>query len=504
MVTLTAPDADLEFPGAALQQTVESLGVVPGIALARIWLVQSNYQCMHCRSANPTKTSELSLHLVASHGRSRNESSPEVWNRTSGGFHQLPLHSQKIGRIASTGEPLLVRKSVAQSSLLNPDWVEHEAIQSFFGYPLIHSGHIQGVLAVFSRRELDDRDVNYLSQIAASVTSSLAYASQIATYRRRLQQAEAQNLRLRADLQTHTLEGPLVAVGTASQKWDRQIRLAAHHLQPVLISGGCGAGKEFTARLIHERSSQNSAPFVKVDANTIDASVLESLFAAQKDAGTVFIDAIEHAPHELQELLATLINSISRSSELGATEAHVSGIRVLSSTTVDLHENVANGSFNKDLFSAITVTDIQVPALAERHEDLAKLASDLLRAICRREHRPEVTLVDSALQLLKSYSWPGNVRQLRTVLESCLWRSPFGLVELDSSTLSDLLPGVASPVTVLTADEIKRRERANIEACLRQCGWKVYGPGGAAELLGMKPTSLIYRMKALKIRKPAK
>jgi transcriptional regulator with GAF, ATPase, and Fis domain len=476
---------------SGLQRIVENLTESPEIALARIWLLQTSDDCEVCRSKLESAESESSLHLAASAGSSRNPSRPESWNRLDGSSHRFPLRSQKIGRIGATGEPLIVRHAAGESSLTNPEWLSREGIQSFFGYPLVQDGGIFGVLAVFSRRELNDADLRFLRQIAEGGARLLADANRLADQDRRLSHLNIELASLRADLDSDGRWETLIASSPASRKWAGQIQLAAQHEQPVLIVGEHGAGKEFTARRIHGMNGRRGHVFHKLHAASLTIESLESIWDR---AGTLFLDAIERTPQGVQAKLTEML----------LAKPAGSAFRVLASSAVDLRAEVAAGRLRNDLFCALSVAEIDVPTLRDRRDDLPELVGEIVQQICRREHRDPLEIDPAALARLSRHAWPGNVRELRHVLECAVWRAEDGRLALDDC-LKIAPDGIErGDAAFVSAEELKRHERANVLACLKQSRWKVYGRGGAAELLGMKPTTLLYRMKSLGIRKPAR
>ena len=488
-----------------LRQVVENLAGSSEIALARIWLLQPEQSCEICRRNAADSGQECSLHLAASAGRSRVKQGTEVWDRLDGASHRFPLNSQKIGQIGATGEPLIVRHAKCEPSLTNPQWLKREGIQSFVGYPLMKDGQIFGVMAVFCRRELSNSDIWFLGQIAQDGSRLLTDAIRIADQHHQLERLELENRLLRNEVGSNW--GSLVARSAGSRKWDGQIRLAAQHRQPVLIRGESGTGKEFTARLIHQRSINSSGAFLKIDAAALTCELLHSLFAAggttQQHRPTVFLDAIDRAPVELQARLADIVLAHSMPESLAAMGTAIVSGRLLAATSTDLQEAVASGNFLNELYCALSVTEILVPPLRDRLEDLRDLCAELLVNITRNECRVGLALDTRDIARLERTTWSGNVRELRHILESAAWHSDDGrLVLPENIALAQDGSDGDEASAFVRADVLKRQERANVLACLKQCRWKVYGSGGAAEKLGMKPTSLMYRMKALGIQKP--
>ena len=499
-----------------LQRIVEGLTSDPETALARIWMLQSDTACdICCQHAGQHSHDEMGLHLAASAGHSRDASQPQTWNRLDGMSHRFPLRSQKIGRIGATGEPLIVRRTSGDSSLTNPLWLAQEGIQSFFGYPITDGGRIFGVLGVFLRRELTDPDLIYLGQIARAGAQFIIDAEHQFRLQTEVDSLTAENRTLRRRSKLDAIHGPLINTSAAARKWEEQIRLAAQHDSPVLIRGERGSGKEFTARRIHALSKAAQRPFLVVDAMDLDVTFLEQELAKpnhlsktgdpspgsdQTMAGTLLIESIEQASSDVQNWLASFL--IPRADGT-RQQSRTNRLRILAESAADLDHEITSGRLHNDLYCALSVAEIHVPPLRARAEDLSGLAKGVIERFCQREHRSTLEIPVRQLEEWTHGDWPGNVRELEFVLTRCLWRAAEDDVEVRDvktppSSSNDDLP------EILRVQDLRRNEKVNLLACLKQCDWKVYGSGGAAEMLGMKPTTLIYRMKILGIRRPSR
>jgi DNA-binding NtrC family response regulator len=269
--------------------------------------------------------------------------------------------------------------------------------------------------------------------------------------------------------------------------------MAVTHTKPVMIKGERGTGKELTARLIHSRSQLRAAPFVKISGESLTSGLIDSIATA----GTLLINDVERTPLDLQEQLMKTQVSMSYDRE------HPTAKRIMAGSSADLQSEVAKGRLRFDLYCALSVVEIEVPPLRHRSEDLPVLAAEIVHDICRRQSRTELELDDEALGRLSRYNWPGNVRELQLVLECAVMQSRDGVISLAGFLKSDAAAAGDGEPSFVRAVDLKQQERDNILACLKRSRGKVYGSGGAAELLGVKPTTLLYRMKVLKIRKPS-
>lgn len=500
-----------------LQSLVEGLTTDPDTALARIWLLQTESACDICRQHHSEwSAGELGLHLAASAGRSRTSGPPQTWDRLDGMSHRFPLRSQKIGQIGATGEPLIVRQTSGDSSLTNQQWLAQEGIQSFFGYPIADGERIFGVLGVFLRRELTEFDLNYLRQIANLSARQILHAERLneLQFRIRVLTAESSALGRRSELDRGW--GTPVCSTPASRKWDEQIRLAARHRSTVLICGERGSGKEYTARRIHALSEAAQAPFLVVHGKDLDIDFLEEQLRAPNSpsvtataslnhdkavCGTLLIESIEQTSAEVQRWLTQYLGQ--QHDQLSLPGNAPDQFRLIAESSVDLNHEVSSGRLQNELYCALSITEIHVPPLRARIDDLPGLARGMIEKFCEREHRTTLEIPQRLLSAWKQAEWPGNVRELELVLTRCLWRA--GENETEIREVEEMIaPELDPPSVILRAQDLKRNEKANLLACLKQCDWKVYGTGGAAEMLGMKPTTLIYRMKILGIRRPSR
>ncbi|HQJ08443.1 MAG TPA: sigma 54-interacting transcriptional regulator [Deltaproteobacteria bacterium] len=280
----------------------------------------------------------------------------------------------------------------------------------------------------------------------------------------------------------------------------------------VLITGETGVGKELLARKIHDESARKDGPFIAVNPAVIPDTLVESeLFGHEKGAftgadrqkpgrvelahtGTLFIDEIGDVPLNAQVKLLRVIQEKSFV-RVGGIRTILSDFRLVAATNRDLLQDVASGKFRQDLYYRLNVVPLEMPPLRSRGEDVIELAREFLRHYSRKYHRILPDLSEEDVKALMAYPWPGNVRELKNVIERASILSSKDRLELNLPPPS--APGkgdsLAFPDTV-TLDEIQRRY---IRHVLGLTGGRIAGPGGAAELLGMKRTTLQARMKKL-------
>jgi transcriptional regulator with GAF, ATPase, and Fis domain len=224
------------------------------------------------------------------------------------------------------------------------------------------------------------------------------------------------------------------------------------------------------------------------------------------DGGTLFLDEVGEIPLDLQAKLLRVLQQ-GQFERVGEETTRTVDVRVVAATNRDLEEEVAAGRFRRDLFYRLSVFPLTLPPLRDRPEDLPPLAAHFLEHAARRFGRPVPRLTMPVVQTLQTYKWPGNVRELQHVIERAVLLSPGGVLRLDGVLLAADVklgsavapPPDAAPV-VISEIEWQRRERQNVRAAVEAAGGRIYGRAGAAELLGIKPTTLISRLRALGLR----
>lgn len=296
----------------------------------------------------------------------------------------------------------------------------------------------------------------------------------------------------------------------------------------VLIVGETGSGKELVAHAIHARSGRADGPLVKVNCASIPDELFESEFfghvrgaftGAHKDrvgrfqladGGTLFLDEVGEIPLALQGKLLRVLQE-KEFERVGEDRSRTVDVRVIAATNKDLEKAVEAGEFREDLYYRLGVFPVEVPPLRKRGDDVVMLALHILEQVCRDFGRECPNLTQKQVDALRRYSWPGNIRELKNVIERAVILSQGKHLRLDLSlteagleppALDDQPSGVSSEQTYLTDEQMKRRARANLVAALDAANWRISGDGGAAELLGIKPSTLTDRMRSMKIKKP--
>ncbi len=280
----------------------------------------------------------------------------------------------------------------------------------------------------------------------------------------------------------------------------------------VLILGETGTGKELIARAIHNISARCGRPFVKLNCSAIPFDLLESeLFGHEKgaftgavaqkigrfemaDTGTLFLDEIGDLPLALQPKLLRVLQE-QEFERLGSGRTHRINVRLVAATHRDLAEMVAKKEFRSDLYYRLNVFPVMLPPLRERREDIPELASHFVEVFARSMGKRIDRIPQDILNAFISYSWPGNVRELQNLIERAVIRSNNGV-------LHNPLPDKSAVTPTPSQHTFTDSTRALILHALRETGWVIGGPAGAAARLGLARTTLIAKMRRLGISRP--
>jgi PAS domain S-box-containing protein len=407
--------------------------------------------------------------------------------------HDCPIYAAfRNGAVQTVADEVFWRKDGT------PLWVEYTST------PIRERGEIIGAVIVF-------RDVSQRREAEEKLRQALA---EVDTLRQRL---ERENAYLQEEIRIEGNHRGIIGRSSAIQKTLRQIDLVAPTDATVLVTGESGTGKELIGRAIHEASTRRDRALIRVNCAAIPRELFESEFFGHvrgaftgalrdrigrfelADGGTLFLDEVGEIPLELQGKLLRILQE-SQFERVGEERTRTVDVRVIAATNRDLRAEVRQGRFREDLYFRLDVFPIHSVPLRERADDVAALALHFLRHAERKLKISGLGLSEGDVARLAAYSWPGNVRELQNVIErgAILARNGRLAIDLPAGRLAGAIPAPveAAGAGPITEDQRRFRDRQNIVAALEQTGGKVSGPGGAAELLGLRPTTFASRIKA--------
>ena len=453
-----------------------------------------------------------------------------LYNPESRGFicdgTSIPLHGSICGKLFRTGksqhfnsleelreDPESFGSDVGR---LFYDRIAAEGLKSGCDLPLIGRSGVLGVLSALKRSEraFEKEDVEFLEQVsrqvAIAVENALDYETAIMDRDKETKQRRYLEEEIRAEF------GEIVGESPALKTALSLVSVVAPTDSSVLILGETGTGKELIARATHNLSGRSQKAFVKLNCAAIPLGLLESeLFGHEKgaftgaiaqktgrfelaDKGTLFLDEVGDIPLELQAKLLRVLQE-QEFERLGGNRTHKVDVRLIAATHRDLPGMVKQGTFREDLYYRLKVFPIQVPALRQRKEDIPRLVRHFTALYAQRLNKRIEVIPPETMDALARYQWPGNVRELQNFIERAVILSPLSILRAPTSELEPFQTPKEPNVPMNGLAEV---ERDHILRVLEASNWVIGGRNGAAERLGMKRTSLVYRMKRLRIIRP--
>jgi len=382
--------------------------------------------------------------------------------------------------------------------------------------PLTGRDRVVGVLMLCRRSNhaFEQDDVILLEQVACqiaiAVENTLEYEKATKDRDKETKQRQYLEEELRAEF------GPIVGESPALKSALHLVSVVAPTDSSVLIQGETGTGKELIARAIHNLSGRRDRAFVKLNCAAIPLGLLESeLFGHEKGAftgaiaqktgrfelahkGTLFLDEVGDIPLELQAKLLRVLQE-QEFERLGSNRTHKVDVRLVAATHRDLAAMVKQTTFREDLYYRLKVFPIHLPALRQRTEDIPKLVWHFTELYARRMNKRIDTVPPETMEALVRYRWPGNVRELQNFIERAVILSPHTALRAPTSELEPFTAVKQSNMPMTGLEEV---ERDHILCALEASDWVVGGRNGAAERLGMKRTSLVYKMRKHRIARP--
>src|SRR5262245_35869569 len=392
-----------------------------------------------------------------------------------------------------------------------------EGVKSGCDLPLVGRSGVLGVLSALKRSEwaFGKEDVEFLEQVsrqvAIAVENALDYDTAVKDRDKETKQRRYLEEELRAEF------GEIIGESPALKTALSLVSVVSPTDSTVLILGETGTGKELVARAIHRLSRRSEKGFVKLNCAAIPLGLLESeLFGHEKgaftgaiaqktgrfelaDKGTLFLDEVGDIPLELQAKLLRVLQE-QEFERLGGNRTHKVDVRLIAATHRDLAAMVKQGTFRDDLYYRLKVFPIQIPTLRQRSEDIPRLAQHFTALYAQRMNKRIDVILPETIDALVRYPWPGNIRELQNFVERAVILSPQSTLRAPVSELEPFQPHDGANAQI---DGLAEVERDHILRVLGASRWVIGGRNGAAARLGMKRTSLVYRMKKLRISRPA-
>lgn len=373
--------------------------------------------------------------------------------------------------------------------------------------PVFESRVLVGAVVIF--RDVSERILaeNKLRKTMDELRVALKHVERLK------QQLELENAYLQEEISESFPVNTILGNSAAVKQINYQIQLSAPTTATVLITGESGTGKELIARAIHRASQRHHRPLVRVNCAAIPHELFESEFFGHirgafsgatsarlgrfelADGGTLFLDEVGELPLALQGKLLRVLQD-GEFERVGESTTRKVDVRLIAATNRDLKKRVEQGLFREDLYFRLNVFPIQSAPLRDRAEDIPLLAAHFLKATCQRFNKTEMKISLAQVKQLQTYHWPGNIRELENFIERHVILSRGD--KLIISEMNEIPPAntiLEETEKQLKESDVKKLQRQITLEALRQCRGKIYGEGGAAELLGIKPTTLASRIK---------
>ena len=482
--------------------------------VAHIFLYLRDDECPVCRTrASITSQSQRALHLVAAGG-------------VPFGVGE-PVHRIASDATGPSAELILTRTAVLLQNVADDDrWIREPGmgallrelgIKGLVCHPLDVHGEAVGAMGYLTRHAVDPQVFDLLGifadQAAMAIKSAQLFAD-IERYKNRLQ---IENEYLQDEIRAESGFDHIIGESAALRAVLLKVRQVAGVETTVLLTGETGTGKELIARALHDGSERKGRPLIKMNCGAIPQGIVESeLFGHEKgaftgaiqkrigrfelaDKGTLFMDEVGELPLDTQVKLLRVLQE-KELERVGSTRPITVDVRLIAATNRDLENEVAEGRFRADLFYRLNVFPIRIPPLRERVRDIPILVDHFLAVFQRKMGKSLERVDDKSMEQLERYAWPGNIRELQNVLERACVLANGPIVSIGDTlrVSSAAIPAGGAP-GVPPLQTLEDSERAHIRRALAAAGGRVHGPSGAAELLGINPSTLRSRMQRLGI-----
>jgi formate hydrogenlyase transcriptional activator len=446
----------------------------------------------------------------------------------------IPMEGSVSGLVFRNRKPWMGNASDVLQLGLNDEAAIPEGLKTGCILPLVSRNRILGVLCLGRREEnaFGRADIEFLAQVASQIAIAVENTSayrEITQARAELEKALEENRRLKDRLQDENLVlreqidqalmfEEIVGASPPLRAVLSRVSKVAPTDSTVLLTGETGTGKELIARAIHKRSRRSSRAFVSVNCAAIPSSLIASeLFGHEKGAftgatqrrlgrfelaeeGTLFLDEVGELPAETQITLLRVLQE-HEFERVGGNQPIRANVRVIAATNRDLEAAIAAGTFRSDLFYRLNVFPIEIPSLRERREDILLLVEYFIAHFARKAGKNFRGIHKRTLELLVSYPWPGNIRELQNVVERSVIVCETENFSVDERWLSRQSLPTEPKGTLELPQALAAQEKKMIEAALRESGGRVSGPSGAAAKLGIHRSTLESKIISFKINK---
>ena len=432
---------------------------------------------------------------------------------------QLKLDDSPAGQAFRSKRPVLCSDLETERRSASEERAFGHGFRSICVLPLVVHGKSLGAITVGSltRSQYSPADAQFLMEVANQIAiaiENMQLHEETAALKARF---EAETVYLQEEIKTeHNFEEIIGQSGKVRELLGKVEQVAPTEAT-VLICGETGTGKELLARAVHDRSKRKNRALVKVNCGSIPSGLVESeLFGHEKGAftgamqqrigrfelahgGTIFLDEVTELPLDTQVKLLRVLQE-GEFERVGSSKTMKVDVRVIAATNRDLDQVVSKGTFRADLFYRLNVFPLESPALRQRKDDIPLLVSFFLSRFAKKLGREVRGVAQKSMDSLIRYNWPGNIRELQNVIERAVVLARGPVVQVDESLLrsSDAAAGQVAKI-----DTLENNERHHIRRALAETHWVIHGKKGAAELLGINPSTLRSRIDKLGIKRPA-
>ena len=433
---------------------------------------------------------------------------------------ELSLDDAPEGEVLRTGKALVLHDLAQETRWAEwLNYVRPTGTRSCVYLPLFSAQRFLGCMVVASKEigAYARTDLGFLGLVASIVASAVDNAvnfEQLTQLKNRLAQ---EKVNLEEEIRNEGGFSEIVGGSKALQQILEQVRTVAPTDSAVLILGETGTGKELMARAVHDMSGRKDRPFVKMNCAAIPTGLLESeLFGHEKgaftgavaqrigryelaDQGTLFLDEVGDIPSELQPKLLRVLQE-QEFERLGSAKTQKVSVRLVAATNVDLERMVQEKKFRSDLFYRLNVFPIRIPPLRDRRDDIPVLVRHFVQRCARKLKKEIASIPTDVMETLRRAPWPGNIRELEHFIERAVILSKGSALSIPAGELgSQEAPPLPKP---RAANVLQEGERDTILRALRDAKWVVSGPDGAAAKLGLKRTTLQYKMRKFDLENP--